>query len=451
MNNTIKLPINKVYNCDVLVIGAGVAGFSAAVSAARSGAKVILADKNGCIGGTATSGMVGPFMSAMNPTGEKQVIFGFMDEFIRRMEKEGGAIHPQKCKGGDSFSAYRTGGHIGVTPFDIECFKRIAEEICIENGITVMYHLLLISCDKENGKISRAYFATKNGVYAIEAKQFIDCTGDADLAVACGAPTIYGDEDGKTQVSSLFFLVDGIDKIKLDAHMKANPDSTHSAQRYFEKEIENGKKDGTFPCGRHRISTFESVNNIWRINMTQYDIQIDFSDPQQVTNAEIECRRQIPIIIAFLKKNVPGCENIRLLVSSEMLGVRESRRIVGQYTLTQDDVISGRSFEDTIALSGDSIDIHGTTKSIYVTSSLPTQIPFRCLVPVGVGNLLVAGRCVSAEQVALAAVRVMPPCFAMGEAAGIAASLAAQKDIFVGEIPYKELQELLVKNGAFLG
>lgn len=451
MNDTIKLPINKVYSCDVLVIGAGVAGFSAAVSAARSGTKVILADKNGCIGGTATSGMVGPFMSAMNPAGEKQVIYGFMDEFIRRMEKEGGAIHPKKCRGGDSFSAYRIHGHIGVTPFDIECFKRIAEEICLENDITIMYHLLLISCDKENRKISRAYFATKNGIYAIEAKQFIDCSGDADLAVLSGAPTIYGDENGKTQVSSLFFLVDGIDKEKLDAHMKANPDGTRSAQRYFEKEIEDGKKDGTFPCGRHRISTFESVNNIWRINMTQYDVQIDFSDPLQVTNAEIECRRQIPLIIDFLKKYVPGCENIRLLTSSEMLGVRESRRIVGQYTLTQDDVLSGRSFEDTIALSGDSIDIHCTTKSVYIMSSLPTQIPFRCLVPVGVENMLVAGRCISTDRVAHSAVRVMPPCFAMGEAAGVAASLAAQKDVLVGKIPYRELKELLVKNGAFLG
>lgn len=451
MSGNIILPVKKVHQCDVLVVGAGVAGLSAAVSAARHGAKVILADKNGCIGGTATSGMVGPFMSAMDPTGDHQVVFGFMEEFIRRMEAKGGAMHPEDCKGGDSFSAYRIRGHIGVTPFDVECFKSVAEEMCLESGVKILYHMLLVSCDAENGTLKRAYFATKDGVHAIEARQFIDCSGDADLAYMAGVPTLYGDETGRTQVSSLFFLVDGIDKAALDAHMAANPDGVRSPERYFEREIEAGKKDGTFPCGRHRISTFESVHGIWRINMTQYDRQIDFCDPEQVTEAEIECRRQIPVIIEFLKKHVPGCQNIRLLISSEMLGVRESRRIVGEYTLTGDDVMTGRSFDDAIAFSGDSIDFHGKTKSVYVVSNLPTQIPFRCLIPKNADNLLVAGRCLSADITAHSAVRVMPPCFAMGQAAGTASAMAAAEGCGTRQVDVKTLREALVQDGVYLG
>lgn len=451
MKEHIQLPVNKVFKCDVLVVGAGTAGFTAAVCAARHGSKVILAEKNGCIGGTATTGLVGPFMSAMDPKGEKQIIFGFMEEFIRRMEKKGGAMHPEDCKGNDSYSAYRIKGHVGVTPFDAECFKSVAEEMCLESGIRIMYHMMLVACEKEEARIKTAYFATKDGIYAIEAKLFIDCTGDADLAYMCGAPTQYGDENGRTQVSSLFFLVDGIDKEKLDAHMAANPDASRPAQRYFEKEIEAGKLDGSFPCGRHRISTFESVHGIWRINMTQYDKQIDFCNPVDVTEAEIECRRQIPVIMDFLKKHVPGCEKMRLLTSSEMLGVRESRRIVGEYTLTEEDVLLGRDFEDAIALSGDSIDIHGKTKSVYIMSDRPTQIPFRCLIPKDSDNLLAAGRCLSADRSAHAAVSVMPPCFAMGQAAGTAAAMAAKSGCTVRDINISELRETLVSDGVYLG
>ena len=180
---------------------------------------VISAEKNGCLGGTATSGMVGPFMSAMDPKGENQVVHGFMDEFIRRMMVRGGAKHPTECHGGDSYSAYRIHGHIGVTPFDGECFKTVAEDMCAESGVKLLYHMLLVSCKMDGKHIHCAYFATKDGIYAIKAKVFIDCTGDADLCNLAGAPLVIGDENGGIQVSSLFFLIDGVDKEELDDYM----------------------------------------------------------------------------------------------------------------------------------------------------------------------------------------------------------------------------------------
>lgn len=458
MECVVNLEIKKRFSCDVLVIGGGIAGFSAAVCAARSGMNVILTERDGCLGGTATVGLVGPFMSSFDPTGSRQVIAGFMDEFICRMERSGGAVHPTKCLGGDGYSAYRTNGHIGVTPFDPECFKLTSETMCEEAGVRLLYHVLFVSCEKDDeSHIRTAYFASKNGIYAIDAKLFIDCTGDADLVTACGAPTVIGDEAGHTQVSSLFFLVDGVDKQKLEAHLAQYPESTHKTQRYFEDVVKKAQLSGKFPCQRSRVSAFEGMNGIWRVNMTQYDGKIDFSAPEDVTKAEIACRQQIDPLMQFLKENVPGFANIRLLQSAQSLGIRESRRIIGEYTLTMEDVAAGRRFEDGICLVGNAVDFHGKNDrsgayqgAYYVPGQEPTQIPLRCLIPKGMDNLLVAGRCLSADQMAHSAVRVMPPCFAMGQAAGTAAALAVQNGVSPKQLNLAQLREKLLADGVML-
>lgn len=454
----IGFSVKKTYSCDVLVVGGGVAGISAAICAARNGANVILAERDGCLGGTAGVGLVGPFMSAMDPTGKTQVIRGFFDEFVRRMEAVGGAVHPTDCPGGNGYSAYRTRGHIGVTPFDPECLKLTAEQMCREAGVKLLYHMLLCSCQMRDDRIRSAYFMTKDGLHEISAEVFIDCSGDADLAVLAGAPTVFGNEDGETQVASVFFTVDGVDKEQLHRrHTDLYPESTHKPQRYFEDVIRQAKINGTFPCGRSRVSAFESVGGIWRINMTQYDRQIDFSDPEGVTEAELACRRQIPLLMDFLKKTVPGFENIRLLQSANALGIRESRRIVGEHMLSIEDLKNGTVFEDAVCVVGSAVDFHGTLKSdgsyngsYFVAGDAPMQVPYRCLQPRNVENMLVAGRCVSADQMTHSAIRVMPPCFAMGEAAGTAAAMAVRSGVPVKQIDVCQLQALLRKSGVYL-
>lgn len=454
----LQFPINKRYSCDVLVVGGGVAGISAAICAARNGAKVILAERDGCLGGTASMGLVGPFMSAMDPTGKTQVIRGFFEEFVRRMEAAGGAVHPEDCPGGDGYSAYRIEGHIGVTPFDAECLKLTAEQMCEEAGVKILYHMLLCSCEKQDeNMVTSAYFMTKNGLHEICGKVFVDCTGDADLAELAGAPTIFGDDEGKTQVSSVFFTVDGVDKDLLQTHIDRYPENTHKSQRYLEDVIKEAQIAGTFPCGRSRVSAFESVNGIWRINMTQYDEQIDFADPEGVTTAEITCRKQIYPLIDFLKKNVPGFSNVRLLQSANTLGVRESRRIDGEYMLSIFDLNSGARFDDAVCVIGNAVDFHSSQKSdgsydgkYYVAGDNPMQLSYRCLQPKGVENLLVAGRCVSADQLTHSAIRVMPPCFAMGEAAGTAAAMAVCAGKPVKQLDVATLQARLRENGVYL-
>jgi len=451
--------VNRKFSCDVLVVGGGVAGISAAICAARGGAKVILAERDGCLGGTASIGLVGPFMSAMDPTGQMQVIRGFFDEFVARMVAAGGAVHPKDCEGGIGYSAYRIKGHIGVTPFDPECLKLTAEQMCEEAGVKILYHMLLCSCEKtDENTVSSACFMTKNGLYEISAKVFIDCSGDADLAVFAGAPTVFGDENDRTQVSSVFFTIDGVDKELLhEHHVDKYPEETHKTQRYFEDIIREAQIAGTFPCGRSRVSVFESVGGIWRVNMTQYDKQIDFADPEGVTDAEITCRKQIHPLIDFLKQNVPGFANIRLLQSANTLGVRESRRIDGEHMLSIEDLKSGTKFDDAICVVGSAVDFHGSQKSdgsydgkYYVAGDDPMQVPYRCLQPKKITNLLVAGRCVSADQLTHSAIRVMPPCFAMGEAAGTAAAMSVKYGTPVKELDIHALQVLLRKNGAYL-
>ena len=453
MDHTLSLKITRSFKCEVLVIGGGVAGISAAVCAAREGADVMLCEQGGCLGGTASQGLVGPFMSSFDPTGDHQVIKGFMDEFIHRMAEKGGAIHPNECRGGDGYSAYRIKGHIGVTPFDPECLKFTAEEVCEEAGVRLLYHMFFVSCEKnDDGKITAAFFATKNGIYEVKADVFIDCTGDADVAAASGAPFVYGDKDGNTQVSSVFFMVDNINKEELQKHIDKYPESTNLRQRYLEDIVEEEQKKGTFPCGRSRVSAFESVNGMWRVNMTQYDKKANLTDPECVTDAEITCRKQIMPLMAFLRKNVPGFENARYLRSADVLGIRESRRIIGEKTLTIDDMTSGAHFEDAICTVGSAVDFHASQKKdgsydgkYYVTGSSSVEIPYGALLPKNVQNLIVAGRCLSADQLAHSAVRVMPPCFAMGQAAGVAAAMAVKEGSSAKDIDLAEFREKLVK------
>ena len=444
-----KFNIEKEISCDVLVVGGGCAGLAAGICAARHGADIIIAEQNGYLGGTATAGMVGPFMTSYDVKGETQLIRGFFDEFVRRMEKTGGAIHPSKAEYDSAYAAYRAAGHRNLATFDGEAYKRIAEDMCAESGVRLMYHLFLMEADSENGKVTSAYFATKSGIYKINAKVFIDCSGDADLAYYSGAQTVYGNCDGEVQAASMFFSVIGVDKEKMDKHMK---NASSIEERFYMKEILKEREKGRFPLYRAKIALYEGLGDEWLVNMSQLD-DVNAVIPEEVTAAEIEGRRQIEYIISFLRKYAAGCENIRLVRSAASLGVRESRRIKGEYTVTKEDVIESVKFRDSVFCCSNSMDIHkkGYVEYIVRKSDAPYYIPYRALVAKNFDNLLAAGRCISAEREVMGAIRVMPPCFAMGQAAGTAAALCAVQDISVQELNAEELAEALKTDGVYLG
>lgn len=446
--NFVQLQIVKELSCDVLVVGGGCAGVAAAVCAARNGASTLLAEQNGYLGGTATSGMVGPFMTSYDVEGKTQLIRGFFDEFVRHMEKEGGAVHPSKGTINSAYSSYRTKGHKNLTQFDIECYKAVSEDMCLENGVKLMYHTVFAASEVENGKITAAYFLTQEGIYKISAKVFIDCSGDAVLAKASGVKMHYGNKDGNMQSATLFFTVNGVDKEKMDARMIPIDDMR---EKFYMDVIIEARNKGEFPSGRAKIQLFEAINGEWLVNMTQID-GVDAYNPESVTKATIEGRKQAPAIIAFLKKYVAGCENITLSKTADTLGIRESGHIEGEYTMTVEDAVNSVKYPDAVFCCSNSIDIHTPTGVTYVErkSNEPYYISYRSLIAKGVENLLVAGRCISAESELLGAIRVMPPCFAMGHAAGTAAGLSVKENVIPKNLDTALLQKTLVAENCYL-
>ncbi len=448
--SNISLEITKKFECDVLVIGGGVAGFSAAVNAARDGARVILAEKNGYLGGTATASLIGTFMTCYDAKAEKKIIRGFYEEFVGELVKEKGAVPPEESLTVCKYGAYRYKGHFGVVPYDIEVFKRVSERMCADAGVKLLYHMLLVGCEKKDRKLTKAYFATNNGIFAISAKMFIDTTGEAYLCEKAGLTTYIGDENGEKQPSSMFFTIKGVDDEALEEHMQTYPDLE---RRFYMEPIAKGIENGEFPCHTIRLRLFKSPGEKWHVNMIQEDEPFDQHDSEEMTNAEISQRKQIEKLMKFLRKYIPQCKDIELVESGAEIGIREGRRILGEHILTKEDIVGATIFDDAICYCANSIDIHCRDHIEYIPVDRDTvyTIPYRSLVAKEADNVLVAGRCLSADRVALSAVRVMPPCFAMGEAVGIGASIAVREGIAAKDVDYSELREKLLKNGAYLG
>ena len=409
----------------------------------------MLIESGGFLGGTATKGLVAPFMTCYDAEGKERIIKGMYSELEKRLLEKNGAVAPEKCSGGDSYSGYRTKGHIGVMPFDTETIKIIFEQMCLEAGVELLYHTNLLGCEREEKNISKVYAADNNDIISISAKMFIDTTGTATLAYKAGAQTMRGNDDGILQTASMFFVISGVDKQILDEHMNKNEEMR---ARYFMDIIEQGKKDGTFPCGTRKIRIFKNPNGTFTVNMAQIDEQINELDNREITKGEINQRLQIQTLIKFMRENIPGLENIELVATASDLGIRESRRIVGKTLFCLEDIKQAKKFDDRIAVCANSIDMHQKDRVSYTAHTGKNYyIPLSCLISNNIDNLLTAGKSLSADKYAFAAVRVMPPCIAMGEAAGITAALAAQKSVAAGDVPHEEVQKILINNGAYLG
>ena len=443
MNMQFDIPVTR--STDVLVIGGGCAGIAAAVCAARHGARVLLAEAGGCLGGMATLGLIGPFMTSYDPAGERQVIRGFFDEFVREMAARGGAVPPEKCHAGDSYAGYRVAGHDHCASFSPETFKMVAEDLCTAAGVELLYnaHFLRAVLNEAGDRITGAVFATKAGLMEIEAAQVIDCTGDADVAASSGVPFAYGDEAGVTQPASLFFTIGGVDKETLErARAERGQDLT------FHAEVKAEIAAGRYHVPRDKVAIYECPDGTWRVNMSRVQLK-DGCDPFEITRATVDARRQIPEILDLIRRMVPGAENAYLVTSAPMLGQRETRRIQGDFILTGDDLKSARRFADDIFLAGNSIDMHGGSSVNYQAAKGDAYgVPYRILLPAKVKNLLVAGRSCSLDREALAAIRVMPPVFAMGQAAGTAAAMCIKDGGDPAQVDISALQALLKQDGA---
>ena len=449
---TRTIPVAEPTN--VLVVGSGPAGLAAAIAAARSGASVRLVERFGYLGGNLTAGLVGPCMTSFSLDGETQLVRGVFDEFVRRMEARGGAVHPSETKGGTPYSGFIRFGHEAVTPFDPEAAKRVAQEMVLEEDIDLWLHTWAADTVVEDGTLRGVVVLNKSGMTYLPADSVIDATGDGDIAASAGAEFAMGrDSDGLMQPMTLFFRIGNVDDEAVEQYKREHPEELFP----FESVVEEATRSGRYTLPRRGVQLFKTLEpGVWRINTTRV-LGLDGTDAADLTRAEITARRQVDLLMDFFRNELPGLAECRLIDTAATVGVRESRRITGEYELTLDDLVTGQHFEDVIAVAGYPVDIHSpsSNQGPFDDGIPPTaneyQIPYRSLVPAEVDGLLVTGRCISATHEALAAVRVMPPSFAMGEAAGIAAAQAAATGGPVRSVDLPQVQAELLRRGAYLG
>ena len=448
------------YQAQVAVVGGGPAGVCAAIAAARNGAKTLLVESGNCLGGMATLGGVNPFMTSYDKDGNRMIIRGLFEEIVERLIARGGAIHPKDVPAGQSFTSYITVGHNHTTPFDAELLKVVLDEMCAEAGVQVLFHTTFVSPILEGSALRGLLLMTKAGLRAAQANIVIDCTGDADVAYRSGVPCEMGDEaSGRIQPATMFFRIGNVDLAKVDADIEANRDNFYRKDgvnyRSFHWRVSEARENGDWDLKRVSIGMFRGVKeDEWNINTSRI-MGVDGTDPDSVSAAEVEGRRQVQEIFAFLKKYVPGCENAVLMSTPAHVGIRETRHIKGEYILNTDDVLHGNVPADSILLAANSIDVHGrfgpmSNEYVTVEHGEYYGVPYRCLVPQKVENLLVAGRSVSATSEAAGAIRVMPPCMALGQAAGTAAALALKTGETVRTLDAHALRETLKAQGAYL-
>jgi len=422
---------------DVIIVGGGMAGASAAISAAESGAEVLLLEQTSCLGGVATAGLVTPMMrNGVFTYDGKKVIAGNLDKII-------------------DLNDFYEGTEFNFNPEIIKC---VLDELLMSRGAQALFHTFVFDVERQEDRIKGLIGANKSGISRFEASVYIDATGDADVAYRAGSPCMFGREsDGLTQAVSLRFIAGNIDVPTARGYLT----STQGKEAFSKVIIEYCEKTGFEIFDTRSFQNYPLINrpNELAFNCPRI-VGIDGTKASDLSKAYVEGRKKILVYIKLLRENVPGCENIQIVSIAPLLGVRETRRLKGDYIITEDDVIEGRKFEDGIGCNSWFIDIHNPkgTGIIYgnnqKTISYPkggwNDIPYRALYSSAVKNLLVAGKCVSSTHEAHAAIRIMASCIAMGQAAGTAAGLSIKNSSNVCDVEVNVLRNKLVEDGALI-
>lgn len=437
----------------VLIAGGGPTGICAAIAAARTGATATLLEEKPFVGGNATLGL--PIMTFHSFKGE-QIINGIPQEIVDRLVAAGG------CTG----HVVTRGAHMPTyTLVDAEMVKYVGLQMLLEAGVRVLFHAFAVDVLVQEDRVSGLAVAGKSGLGVFTADRIVDCTGDADVAARAGAPFVKGrPEDGGMQAMSLNFRLGNVD---LDTIVKFfgeglvvgrkpgeavdRPIRGQGSFGPWDTEVE---KEQLFPDRNHHLWWNSIREGEVNINTTRI-VNRDPTELASLTEAEIEGRRQVFQVVNFLKRHVPGFANAHLISTGPQIGIRETRRIVGEYTLTADDVLEGRRFPDAVARGSYPVDIHDPSGKgwgvRFVKDGGAYDIPYRCLVPQKVENLLVAGRCISADHQAIGSTRVMAVCMALGQAAGTAVALSVEQGVKPRELEVDRLREVLRIQKANLG
>lgn len=456
----VNLPIRtEARTWDVIVVGGGTAGAIAAIAAARAGARTLVVEALGSLGGTGTNAQVTPLMR--NVAAGVNLNRGLTDELKRRLcERGDGATDPS---GNDNW-------------FNPEGMKYVLERMLVESGGEILYHTHFVAPELEGERVRSIVVHNKDGLVRLVAHTYVDASGDADLAVRAGAPFEGGEaETGLHQAMSLRFMLGGVDSERLCAFL-ARHGQPQESPRFMHFWMVWGRKSGLEPLFRQGVEEglllerdgdyFQGFSvpgqpGVISFNCPRLAAELnDGADAWTLSRAQIDGKEAIERLVHFLRRHFEGCERAFISSYAPMVGVRETRRIVGEYVLTLEDILYCKTFPDAICRNHYPVDIHTPRgQKLYHERSgdLPYfkpdafhEIPYRSLIPRGLANVLVPGRCASATFEAQSAIRVQQNCHSMGEAAGVAAAWCAARDVGVREIDGVELREALRRQGANL-
>lgn len=423
-----QIPLRARY--DVIVAGAGPAGICAAVAAARQGARVALIERYGVLGGNLTAGHVGPIVGMVSQ--------GTMrDELVQLLGV------PQN----DML------GVVGVA-HDMELAKRALTEFVARENIKVYLQTMVMDAIIEHGEVAGVVASTKEGAFVLKADVVVDCTGDGDVAFFAGAEVEKGRDDGLLQPVTLEFTLDNVDESQAVACIGDVDNVELNGERFLDFCKRCGE-EGILPKHIVAVRLHRTTNPGERqVNTTQAN-GIDSTRVDDLFPAELELRRQIDLLLRFFREHLPGYENCKLISSGTTLGVRETRRVRGDYYITAEELVEGKRFDDAVVHRAEFIvDIHNPAGAGQAEETIqyvkPYDLPYGCFLPRGIEGLLVAGRCISGTHRAHASYRVMSICMAMGEAVGVAAALSAARKTTPRALGYQAVQDALVKKGVSL-
>lgn len=435
-----RAAISVSKDVDVVVIGGGASGIASAISAARNGARTLLIEQRGFLGGMGTVALVPAFCPYTDK--EKPIIRGIGLELMERMKAACTEEYRQEYK-----------HTLDWVPIDPEVLKRVYDDAALEAGVDLLYHTFVseLLMSEDGRRVDGAIIVNKSGRSLVRCRYIIDATGDADIAAMAGVPFQKGGEQGELQPGSLCYLLANVDRKKFASYLEKTGDTGQ-----LHKTVERAMEEGALPEGRKSVSGLAWVSDYLVGVNFGHVFGVDGTKAEDLTRGAIEGRRLAERQLRFFRSYVPGFENAHMVASGEQLGIRETRRIQGDYVLTAEDFMEARSFQDDIARNAYYIDIHMATSkgNMRFTHLPPGQshgVPYRVLLPLGIDNLWVPGRAASSDRAVQGSLRVMPNCFAMGQASGTAAALALQEGVDSRGVQVRELQTRLLEQGAWLG
>lgn len=412
--------VSITFDVDVIVAGGGVAGLVAAIASARNSAETLLVERYNFLGGLATGGYV-TYLAPPPIPFEEGGYGGIFQEVVERLFALGAA---------HQFEENEEGARAGEVIFDGEMLKYVANQMVRESHVMILLNSYVVGAIVEGEAIKGIVVENKSGRQVLRAKVFVDSTGDGDLAAFAGAPYEKA-EVAKMLPITMMYTIGGVDVPRYLTYVKEDPGLEKAARRANFKT-----------AGKYRGPSMISLHHVCRDQVEVWggSVKADGTDALDLTKAEIELRGRVVSELEFLRKNVPGFEEAYIASTSPYVGVRETRRVLGDYVLTAEDLRSGRTFEDSVAWYRDP----------RFPAAKGKSIPYRCLVAKRLRNLLVAGRCFSVTHEALDMCRLVNECAIMGQAAGTAAAIAATRNLDVRRVDISELRRRLVEQGAFV-